>query len=179
MLIVTKQAAMDHLHSNQLVAMWTAANAAGTPRNFKLLPLPRIDDCSKSPVYIKPSQYFSITRDTTPDKRTVAARFISFITNDIPANLILQGERGVPIANAVLAAVKPALTPQAAESFELIARAASYATALPPNDPPRWTEILTTVFTPKVERPIMAEEITPKAGVKLFRTEASAILARP
>ena len=69
MLIVTKQAAMDHLHSNQLVAMWTAANAAGTPRNFKLLPLPRIDDCSLSPVYIKPSQYFSITRDTTPEKR--------------------------------------------------------------------------------------------------------------
>ena len=179
MLIVTKQAAMDHLHSNQLVAMWTAANAAGTPRNFKLLPLPRIDDCSKSPVYIKPSQYFAITRDTTPEKRTVAARFISFITNDIPANLVLQGERGVPIANAVLAALKPALSVQARESFELIGRAASYATTLPPNDPPRWTEILTTVFTPKVERPIMAEEITPKAGVKLFRTEASAILARP
>jgi hypothetical protein len=46
---------------------------------------------------------------------------------------------------------------QARESFELIGRAASYATALPPNDPPRWTEILTTVFTPKVERPIMNE----------------------
>jgi multiple sugar transport system substrate-binding protein len=179
MLIVTRQAAMDHLHSNQLVAMWTAANAAGTPRNFKLLPLPRIDDCSLSPVYIKPSQYFSITRDTTPEKRAIAARFISFITNDIPANLELQGERGVPIANAVLAALKPVLSVQARESFELIGRAASYATTLPPNDPPRWTEILTTVFTPKVERPIMNEEITPKAGVKLFRTEATAILARP
>jgi multiple sugar transport system substrate-binding protein len=175
MLIVSKQAAMDHLHSNQLVAMWTAA---GTTRNFKLLPLPRIH-CGVSPVYIKPSQYFSITRDTTPEKRALAARFISFITNDIPANLELQGERGVPIANAVLAALKPALSVQARESFELIGRAASYATALPPNDPPRWTEILTTVFTPKVERPIMAEEITPKVGVTLFRTEASAILARP
>ena len=175
MLIVSKAAAMDHLHSNQLVAMWTAA---GSTRNFKLMPLPR-NPCGRSPVYIKPSQYFAVTRDIAPEKRAIAARFISFFTNDIPANLILQGERGVPIANAVLTALKPALSRQAVESFDLIARAATYATALPPNDPVSWTEVLTTVFTPRVERPIMAEEITPRVGVKLFRTEASAILGRP
>ena len=92
---------------------------------------------------------------------------------------ILEGERGVPIANTVLAALKPALSRQAAESFELIARARRIRDRAAAQRSPGWTEILTTVFAPKVERPIMPEEITPKAGVKLFRVEASAILARP
>jgi len=173
MLIVSGAAVMDHLHSNQLVAMWTAAGAS---RNFKLLPLPRMPG-GISPVYIKPSQYFSIPA-TSPHAKE-AAMVIDFFTNSVDANLILGGERGVPIATKVLAAVKPTLSKQAAESFNLIERAAAYATKLPPNDPPAWTTILTTVFTPKVEKPIIAGTITPKDGVELFRTEASAILAAP
>ena len=108
-----------------------------------------------------------------------ATKFIAFFTNDIEANKVLGGERGVPIANKVLAAVKPTLPRQAAESFDLIARATAYATTLPPNDPPAWTTILTTIFTPKVELPIIGGQITPKDGVELFRSEAGAALAGP
>jgi multiple sugar transport system substrate-binding protein len=104
---------------------------------------------------------------------------IDFFTNNIEANKILGGERGVPINTKVLAALKPTLSKQAAESFNLIERAAAYATKLPPNDPPAWTTILTTIFTPKVEKPIIAGTITPEDGVELFRTEASAVLAAP
>jgi multiple sugar transport system substrate-binding protein len=139
------------------------------------LPLPRMPG-GISPVYMKPSQYFSIPA-TSPHARE-AAMVIDFFTNSVEANLILGGERGVPIATKVLAAVKPTLSRQAAESFNLIERAAAYATALPPNDPPAWTNILTTIFTPKVEKPIIAGQIAPKAGVELFRTEASAALAQ-
>jgi multiple sugar transport system substrate-binding protein len=141
-------------------------------RNFKLLPLPRIKD-GISPVYMKPSQYFSITSSCPYPVQ--AARFIDFFTNNVEANKILGGERGVPVATKVLAALKPTLSPMAAESFELIERATAYATQLPPNDPPAWT----TIFTPRVARPIMAEELTPKDGVERFRTEASAVLAGP
>jgi multiple sugar transport system substrate-binding protein len=171
--MVTGKSAMEHLHSNQLVAMWTAA---GLHRNFKILPLPRIKG-GISPVYMKPSQYFSVT--STSPHAVAAARFIDFFTNDVAANKILGGERGVPVATQVLAALKPTLSRMAAESFDLIERATAYATDLPPNDPPPWTTILTTIFTPKVVRPIMLDEITPKAGVQLFRTEASAVLAGP
>jgi multiple sugar transport system substrate-binding protein len=171
LLAVTKKSAMEHLHSNQLVAMWTAA---GANRHFKLLPLPRVEG-GISPVYMKPSQYFSVT--STSSHPVEAAAFIDFFTNSISANQILGGERGVPIANKVLAALKPTLSPMAAESFNLIARATAYATKLPPNDPPAWTSILTTIFTPQVELPIMGELITPKEGVQLFREQASAALA--
>jgi multiple sugar transport system substrate-binding protein len=173
LLMVGGKTAMEHLHSNQLVAMWTAA---GANRNLKLLPLPRIQG-GISPVYMKPSQYFSITKNSAHPVE--AAAFIDFFTNSIDANVILGGERGVPIATKVLAALKPQLSRMAAESFNLIERATSYATTLPPNDPPVWTTILTTIFTPKVELPIMAGQITPKAGVELFRSEASAALAAP
>jgi multiple sugar transport system substrate-binding protein len=171
LLTVTKKSAMEHLHSNQLVAMWTAAGAS---RHFKLLPLPRVEG-GISPVYMKPSQYFSVT--STSSHPVEAAAFIDFVTNSIPANQVLGGERGVPIANKVLAALKPTLSAMAAESFNLIERANVYATKLPPNDPPAWTNILTTIFTPQVERPIMGELITPKDGVQLFRDQASAALA--
>lgn len=170
--MVTGLSAMEHLHSNQLVAMWTRA---GNQRNFKLLPLPRNKD-GISPVYMKPSQYFSIT--SSCPHPVEAARFISFFTNDIEANKILGGERGVPVATKVLAALKPTLSRQAAESFNLIERATAYATTLPPNDPPAWTTILTTIFTPRVARPVMAEELTPKDGVERFRAEAGAVLAQ-
>jgi multiple sugar transport system substrate-binding protein len=170
--MVTKRSAMEHVHSNQLVALWTAA---GLDRNFKIMPLPRID-CGVSPVYMKPSQYFSVTASSAHPRE--AARFISYFTNDIEANKILAGERGVPIASKVLAGLKPTLGRETLESFDLIERATKYATKLPPIDPPAWTTILTTVFTPKVEKPVMNLETRPRAAVKLFRREANALLAQ-
>jgi multiple sugar transport system substrate-binding protein len=163
-------AAMEFAHSNQLVALWTAA---GTARTLKALPVPKVVG-GKSPVYLKPSQYFSVTSTSKHPKE--AALFISFFTNSIDANKILGGERGVPIANKVAAALKPTLSKMAAESFDLIDRAKAYATALPPNDPPAWTPILTGILTPKVEVPVMNLVWTPEMAVALFRSEATQVL---
>jgi multiple sugar transport system substrate-binding protein len=165
------KAAMEFAHSNQLVALWTAA---GTARTLRMLPLPRVVG-GKSPVYLKPSQYFSITSTCAHPKE--AALLVDFFTNDVDANIILGGERGVPIASKVLAALKPKLSKMAVESFNLIERASVYATKLPPNDPPAWTPILTQIFDPKVVDPIMSGAATPEAAVALFRSEASLVLA--
>src|SRR5437867_1422719 len=124
---------------------------------------------------MEPSQHFSVTSACSHPQK--AARFIAFFINNIDANKILGGERGVPIANKVLAALKPTLNRMVAESFDIVERATKYATKLPPVDPPAWDIILTTIFTPKVERPIMNQTITPEDGVALFRSEASAVLA--
>jgi multiple sugar transport system substrate-binding protein len=165
------KAAMEFAHSNQLVALWTAA---GTARTLKAVPVPKVVG-GKSPVYLKPSQYFAVTKDSKHPKE--AAMLIDFFTNDVDANIVLGGERGVPVSTKVLAALKPKLSKLAAESFDLIERAAAYATKLPPNDPPAWTPILTQIFGPKVIEPIMYEVWTPEVAVAVFRTEASAVLA--
>ena len=141
--MVMRRSAMEHVHSNQLVALW---KASGDLRNLKILPLPKVAG-GISPIYMKPAQYFSITSGSKYPKE--AAKFIDFFTNDIEANKELGGERGVPINTKVLAALKPTLTRQAAESFDLIARGAAYATKLPPNDPAAWTTILTQIFGPE------------------------------
>jgi multiple sugar transport system substrate-binding protein len=165
------KSAMEFAHSNQLVALWTAA---GSARTLKTLPVPRMPG-GKSPVYLKPSQYFSVTSNTTHPRE--AAQLIDFFTNNIDANMILAGERGVPISSKVLGALKPKLSKQAAESFNLIERAGAYATKLPPNDPPEWTTILTKIFTPEVENAVMNGTRTPEEAVALFRVQASDVLA--
>ena len=124
---------------------------------------------------MKPSQYFSITSASKYPKE--AAMFIDFFTNDIEANKILGGERGVPIATKVATGIKPSLNKKAVESFTVIERGNAYATKLPPNDPITWTTILTQIFGPKVVDPIMNGLITPEEGVALFRREASQVLA--
>ncbi len=69
-----------------------------------------------------------------------AAKFIEFFTNDIEANKILDGERGVPIDTKVLATLKAGSDGIVGQSFDLITRGTAYATKLPPNDPPSWTQ---------------------------------------
>jgi multiple sugar transport system substrate-binding protein len=165
------KAAMEFVHSNQLVALWTAA---GTARTLKMLPVPRVVG-GRSPVYLKPSLHFSIAATSAHPKE--AAQLIDFFTNDVEANIIQGGERGVPIASKVLRAVKPKLGKMALESFNLIERAAGYATKLPPVDPPAWTAILTQLFGPKVVDPIMYGVWTPEQAVALFRSEANELLA--
>src|SRR4030095_4341658 len=94
----------------------------GVERQFKLYPVPRIKGTTTiSPVYLKPSQYFSITATSRYPKES--ATFIDFFSTDAEANKILAGERGVPINTKVLTALKPSLSKAAAESFALIERA--------------------------------------------------------
>jgi multiple sugar transport system substrate-binding protein len=175
LLMVTKKSGMEHIFSNQLVGMANAATMANmnVPRKFKLLPLPKVKG-GKSPIYMKPSQYLAITATSQHAKE--AAKVIDFFTNDIDANKILAGERGVPINTKVLAALKASLDPTAADSFDLIQRGTAYATKLPPNDPPPWNTLLTTILTPTSKK-IMNEEVTAEAGVASFRAQATALLA--
>jgi multiple sugar transport system substrate-binding protein len=175
LLMVTKKSGMEHIFSNQLVGLANAATAANMmmPRKFKLLPLPKVKG-QRSPIYMKPSQYFAVTATSQHAKE--AAKVIDFFTNDVDANNILKGERGVPVNTKVLEAVKTTLDATAADSFDLIKRGDAYATKLPPNDPPPWTQLLTTILTP-ISKKIMNEEVTVEAGVADFRTQATALLS--
>jgi multiple sugar transport system substrate-binding protein len=175
--IVYKKAAMEQIHSNQLLSLAAAAKTqnGGVDRAFKLVPMPRLKDGGPS-VYVKPSQYFSILAQTKYPKE--AAMVIDFFTNDIEANKILNAERGVPVAGKVLAALKPTLTdPNVLEAFDLIDRVAKDARPLPLPDPPEWSAILTQVYNPHVTIPILTHVITPEEGVALYKKEAAALLA--
>lgn len=165
------KAAMDYFNSNQLVAYW---KAAGDNRNLKLLPIPRAEG-GKSANYIKPSQFFSVTSQSKHPAE--AAMFIDFITNDIEANKILAGERGVPVAAKVRAALKPTLTKAQAETFDFVDRVGKTAQPIPPPDPKGHADIVKNVWTPQVADPVMFGKTTPQQGAELLRKEATTILA--
>ena len=170
--IVSGKAAMQYLWSNQLVAAWTAA---GENRHFKLNMLPRPKDGGKPENYLKPSQFISITRDSKHTKE--AAMFIDFITNNIEANKILLGERGVPISPAVQEAIKPLLTPAQVETQRYVSYVEKNASPLPPPDPAIQTNLTNNVYLPQVVDPVLLKQAPPESAVDQYRKDASALLA--
>ena len=137
--------------------------------------LPRPKDGGKPENYLKPSQFISITRDSKHTKE--AAMFIDFITNNIEANKILLGERGVPISPAVQEAIKPLLTPAQVETQRYVSYVEKNASPLPPPDPAIQTNLTNNVYLPQVVDPVLLKQAPPESAVDQYRKDASALLA--
>jgi multiple sugar transport system substrate-binding protein len=172
--IVTGKAAMQWLWSNQLVAAWTAA---GDNRHFKLTMLPRPKDGTQAENYPKPSQFISITKDTKHPKE--AAMFIDFMTNNVEANKILLGERGVPISPKIADAIKPLLTPAQVETQDYLGIVSAQGSPLPPPDPAAQTSLGNNVYLPQLLDPVLLKQAPPESAVAQFRKDATALLAAP
>lgn len=105
--VATGEAAMTWALSNQVVAMAKAAeeNGVGT---LKIATLPRKTADGPSGYAVKSSQGLAIYTQT--EYPEVCAAFINYFINSPEANLVLLGERGVPVAANVRAAIEPSLS---------------------------------------------------------------------
>ena len=90
------------VYSNQLSAY---KNAAPDDMEIGITTWPS-DDPLKSN-YLKPSQFFSISKDT--ENVEEAIKLLDFWTNSVECNEILLGERGVPLSSEVSEAILPKL----------------------------------------------------------------------
>jgi pectin-derived oligosaccharide transport system substrate-binding protein len=171
--IVPAKSAMEYMWSNQLVAVWTAA---GADRKFKLNPLPRPPG-GQSENYPKPSQFISITAHSKHPKE--AAMFVDFMTNDVEANKILLGERGVPISPKIQEAIKPLLTPAQTEVQNYLAMLEKDSSPLPPPDPAAQQKLQDNLYFPELVDPVLLKRSTPEEAVANFRKEATAMLQSP
>ncbi len=170
--MATGKSASDSMWSNQIVGSW---KAYGEAKNLKMLPLPRPAG-GKSSNYIKPSQFFSITKDSKV--KVEAAKFISFFTNDLEANDILFAERGVPIAAKVRDALKPKLGKSQTEMFNYVARVSNDVQPIRPPDPAGANDGVKNIYVPQVVSPVLYEKMKAEDAVALLRKEATAILAK-
>jgi multiple sugar transport system substrate-binding protein len=170
--IVSGKSAITFLWSNQVVAVWTAAGIES--RRFELRPLPRIGPGAGSSNYMKPAQFFSVTRDAQSTR--VPATLIDWFTNSIDANTLLMAERGVPIAGKVREALKPQMAAPQQRVFEYLDRIQGDVAPIPPPDPVGNTDLINNVFIPQVVDPVMFGVITPLEGMKILRREAGRIL---
>ncbi len=65
------------------------------------------DDPVKSD-FLKPSQFFSVTRDAGENEEE-AVKVVNYMINSVEANEVLLGERGVPATSVVAEAISPLL----------------------------------------------------------------------
>ncbi len=171
-LIISGEAVMANIWSNQMVSVW---NLAGEDRDFIMTHLPRPADGCCSQNFVKPSQFLSIAANSEHPEE--AAMFIDFFTNSLEANRFLLAERGVPISSAVQEDLTNYVSTAQARIFEFLARVEADSSPLPPPDPALHAVIRDDLYGPILRDAVMFEEITPEEAAALFREQVNALLA--
>lgn len=166
-LIVHGKAPFDFRWSNQVVALTKAAN-----RPLKLAPLPG-PDIDKG-LYLKPALFFSIAKDTKHKEE--AAKFIDFFINDLEANKILNGERGVPVVSTIREELAKNLDEVNQMIYDYIDWVAEHSSPIDSNYPPGSSEVLDALKS--IHEQVMYEQLSPADGAKEFRKQAEDIIKR-
>lgn len=158
--IVTGKAAMTWVHSNQLVALMNAANR---PLNITVPPKRTKD--GPSGLCIRSSQAMSIYNKSKYKEE--GAKFISFFVNDVEANLILAGERGVPIMSKVRSAISEKADETNRKMYEFVDLAGQLASNPPPVEPAAQIEI--EDILKRIDEQVIFDQITPLEGAQMMR----------
>ncbi|CAM3661557.1 ABC transporter substrate-binding protein [Marinicrinis lubricantis] len=166
-LIIHKKAPFDFRWSNQVIALTNAAQ-----RPLKLDPLPGPDHDKGA--YLNPSMFFSISESSKVKEE--AAKFINWWTNDIEANKILNGERGVPISSVVRDALMPNLDETNQMVYEYINYVSEHSSPIDTVVPPGAAEIESALS--EVHEQVMYKQLTPEEGAAEYRKRAEEIIER-
>ncbi len=165
--IVKGNAAMTWNWSNQYLGF---AQLTDAPLTLNLPP----EQAAETALFLKPSMYFSVPKSS--EHKEEAAKFIDFFVNDVEANKLIKGDRGVPVSSKVIEAIKPELTEEETKIFEYVERASQNASQADPPDPLGSAEVMKALKD--VSEQILFKKITPEEGAKTFRTQAEEILGR-
>ncbi|KRE83888.1 sugar ABC transporter substrate-binding protein [Paenibacillus sp. Soil766] len=153
--------------SNQYIGL---ANAA--KRDLVLQPMPGPD--ANKGLFLKPSMYWSVSSSSKAQEE--AAKFIDFWINDIEANKIIKGERGVPVASKVKEALKPLLSPNEIKVFDYVAWAEKNSSPMDPPNPVGSIEI--EKLLKDTGEKILYKKITVQEAAAAFRKDATVILEK-
>jgi multiple sugar transport system substrate-binding protein len=153
--------------SNQYLGFFNAANR---PLDFQPMPGPD----SKKGMFLKPSMYMTVSKSSK--QKEEAVKFINFFVNDIEANKIIKGERGVPVSSKVKDALKPLLKPEEAAVFDYVAWAEQNSSPMDPPNPIGSIEV--EKLLKDISEQILYKKISVEDGAAKFRKEANAILAK-
>ncbi|WP_429373976.1 ABC transporter substrate-binding protein [Paenibacillus sp. DS2015] len=152
--------------SNQFIGLQSVVNR---PMEIAQMAGPDMD----KGLYMQPSMYWAVTSSSKVQEE--AAKFIDYWTNDVEANKLIKGDRGVPISSKIKEAVAPELSEQTKQVFSFVADMEPHASPMSPPPPVGSPEIIAmlTDYTEQINfGKATAKEVAPK-----FRAEANAILA--
>lgn len=165
--LVTGKAAMTWVASNQFVALSKAAK-----RPLALVMPPRHSAYGSVFNSIMSSQMFCVYKDS--EYKEAAARFVSYFVNDIDANNILKGERGVPVSTAVRSALSDSITPETKAVYDylnLVSKEGKMEIVL---NSPVYQQI-TDIFK-SVGEEVVAGKTTPLDAAVKLRAESQKVL---
>ena len=166
--VVTGEAAMTWVASNQFVSLATAAG-----RELKLINPPRKTSDGPAGVTIQSSQMLCVSNDSEhPDE---AAKFIEFFQSNIDANKILLAERGIPTFTAVRDALADELTDLEKTVYEYVDVVGEFDTggvAVNPSSP-ACTDEIKTQYTYYLEKAIYGEITADEAAKAIYDFAAS------
>ncbi len=164
-LIVRGEAAMVTYWSNA-----TAAVANATEDSIKVVSMFGPD--SDLGTYVKPAMFASISATTEHPEE--CALLIDFMTNNVEANKITMGERGVPISSEIRETLKPLLGETEQAIFDLLDYSQEHSSPIDNPDPEGASEVVTLLQD--LEEQVLYKQITPAVAAATFREEATAIL---
>lgn len=183
MLTLDKEAQKKGTAEDSEVVFGTTATSAGWSNQFlavadlakrpmELHPLPGPNGNKGN--FLKPSMFFSVTNNSK--QKDEAVKFISFFINDIEANKLIKGDRGVPVSSKVKEALKPQLSPNEAKVFDYVAWAEQNSSPMDPPNPIGSIEV--EKLLKDTSEQILYKKMTIEEAAAKFRKEANAILAK-
>lgn len=167
-LFALQRAALAFANSNQYVAYKSLTQDA-----IGMAPYPKVGAAGKGGLYIKPSQFFSVSSQSKlPD---ASVRLINFLLTDPGATAILGGERGIPSSAAVREQLRPKLGEAGELMIDYIASLGELAGPLPPPNPPGGGEVTNALM--KASQEVAFGAKSPADGAASYMTEAKDILS--
>jgi multiple sugar transport system substrate-binding protein len=166
-LLVNQQSPMTWAYSNQYLGFLQAAG-----RQLELIPPP--GPGQEQGLTVKPSMLFSISKGSK--KKEAAAQFINFFINDIEANKVIRGERGVPVSTEVIKQLQNVLTEDEKKVFDYVNKVKNNNENVEKADPLGGIEVVNLLQD--VSEQILFKTVTPIEGAQIFRTEANKILSK-
>ncbi|UKS30436.1 ABC transporter substrate-binding protein [Paenibacillus sp. HWE-109] len=153
--------------SNQFASLQEAAK-----KPLTLIGLPGPNE--KLGLYLKPTMLFSIAKSSK--QKAEAAKFISWFLNDVEANKLIKGDRGIPISKDVKESLKPTLSEGDQKIYDYMAWAEQNSSSMDPPDPIGAAEV--SKLLRDMQEQILYKKLSVEEAAAKFSTEASAILVR-
>lgn len=166
-LIVNGKSAVSWNYSNQYASF---DQLTESPLKLNLPP----EHYKNNALFLKPSMLLSIPKSS--NYKEEAARFIDFFVNNVEANKMMKGERGVPVSSKVSEEIKPMLSGEELKIVHYVEKAIGITNEMQPPDPTGSSQVIEVLKN--ISDEIMYKKITPEEGAKKFREQANEILQK-
>jgi multiple sugar transport system substrate-binding protein len=125
-------------------------------------------------LYLKPGMFFSVSQNS--EHKEAAADFLNFFMNDIEANKLILGDRGVPGSSEVKEALMSEVSEAQAQVFEYVEWAEQNSSPMGAPDPAGAGEVIELLDT--MSEQISYGQITPEEAAESFRSQAEGMLGQ-